>query len=285
MTRWLIAATLLIGCGAEPAEVADARRTPDAGGLDGGGAATGTGGTGGWLDGDTSKVERCDGLDNDGDGRVDDGCSCIMGETQECYPSPTAPAEGCARGQQSCASGDWGQADCIGASFPADGEAACCTVLGTTPEHTLHDAFVAAYPASAMPKTHDGVNAFEPEVDGYTMAYSSPNAGNEICDENAGGVSVACVEKGRAVSRQKAEGTLAPTTTIVSVREDPVVLEGSGCNGIGWAWGSLLVQADDLAVSEVVYLYIGFCVGGKDTEHFYYSEQPVEVCRPPVVPR
>ena len=272
---------LVLGCAAESAGVADVRRAPDAGAIDGGGA----GGSGGLADGAGWSVEICDGLDNDGDGSVDDGCSCASGETQECHPSATGPAEGCAWGQQTCASGDWGAAICAGASFPADGEATCCSVLGATPEHALHDAYVAAYPPSAMPKSHDAVNLFEPEVGGHKMTFSAANVGNEICDENSGGVSVACVEKGRAVSRQEAEATLAATTTIVSVREEPVILEGSGCSGIGWGWGSLLVQAEDLAVSEVVYLYIGFCVGGKDTEHFYHSEQPVLVCKPPVVPR
>ena len=44
-------------------------------------------------------------------------------------------------------------AKCEGAVLPAPGDAACCTVLGASPKHALLDAFVAAYPAAAMPKS------------------------------------------------------------------------------------------------------------------------------------
>jgi hypothetical protein len=272
----MVVVVLLVGCGADSENLIASGAVPDAGKIEGG-----SGGSGGLTVG----VETCDGLDNDGDGKVDDGCACVIGATHECYPDAKPPAEGCAWGVQTCTTGDFGLEDCVGASFPPDGEAACCNVLGATPEHALHDAFVAAYPASAMPKDHDAVNAFEPVVNGHKMAFSNPNPGNEICDENAGGVSVACVDQGRAASRQKAEASLPVGTVIVDVKEEPVVLEGAGCNGVGWGWGSLLVQTENLSVSEVVYLYIGFCIGGKDTEHFYYSQQPLEVCKPPIVPR
>ncbi len=61
------------------------------------------------------------------------------------------------------------------------------------------------------------------------------------------------------------------------------MLEGGGCGGLGWGWGSLLVEASDYSVSEVIYLYIGLCNGG-DVEKFFYSEQATQVCKPQTVP-
>ncbi len=56
-------------------------------------------------------------------------------------------------------------------------------------------------------------------------------------------------------------------------------------NGVAWAWGSLLYQAADQSVGEVGYLYVGFCNGTKDSEASFYSDEPVEVCKPPQIPR
>ncbi len=49
--------------------------------------------------------ERCDdGLDNDGNGRVDDECPCLPGETQRCFPGPPGLAGRgpCVWGTQRC---------------------------------------------------------------------------------------------------------------------------------------------------------------------------------------
>ncbi|MBO6934093.1 MAG: lamin tail domain-containing protein [Deltaproteobacteria bacterium] len=45
----------------------------------------------------------CDGLDNDCDGDVDEGCDCVTGTTQECGSSTGA----CERGSQTCVAGEW----------------------------------------------------------------------------------------------------------------------------------------------------------------------------------
>ena len=71
----------------------------------------------------TPTREVCDdGLDNDLNGRVDDGCACIPGDTQPCFVgSPPLAGRGpCTRGMQRCEGtgefGDWGA--CTGSGTP-----------------------------------------------------------------------------------------------------------------------------------------------------------------------
>src|SRR5688572_19490133 len=70
--------------------------------------------------------EICDdGLDNDGNGLVDDLCPCTLGDTQPCFPgAESARGVGaCRDGEQECLGdvtgefGDWGP--CVGAVTPA----------------------------------------------------------------------------------------------------------------------------------------------------------------------
>ncbi len=159
----------------------------------------------------------------------------------------------------------------------------CCLAEDELPPHALLDSFLAKYGEDAMPKTADEVKDFEPFVDDYYMAWSDENAGNELIDAENGGIIEANIEQGRTLSREAAELSLPDQATILNVREDPIVIVDLGtpepCHGIGWGWGSLLFEAEDMSIGELVYLYVGYCSDG-DVEAFFYSDQAVEICAP-----
>jgi hypothetical protein len=65
-------------------------------------------------------AEACDGTDDNCDGQVDEGCTCVDGSTQACYTAgaQTKGVGECKDGTQTCAGGQWGA--CEGEVLPAD---------------------------------------------------------------------------------------------------------------------------------------------------------------------
>ncbi len=63
-------------------------------------------------------TETCDGLDNDCNGTIDDGCNCVNGTTQACYTGPngTNGVGLCTSGTATCVTGNWGS--CAGEVTP-----------------------------------------------------------------------------------------------------------------------------------------------------------------------
>lgn len=77
------------------------------------------------------RADECgNGIDDDHDGRVDDGCPCAPGEMQECFSGELASSRAgvCAPGTQICVTGtgrewgDWGESACTGERPPAANE-------------------------------------------------------------------------------------------------------------------------------------------------------------------
>jgi putative metal-binding protein len=86
-----------------------------------GATSSSTGGPGGSGAGGSCGDESCNGVDDDCDGDVDEGCSCVVDATQPCYSGADPDLVGvgaCAEGTQTCEDGEWG--DCVGDVVPSD---------------------------------------------------------------------------------------------------------------------------------------------------------------------
>jgi hypothetical protein len=63
-------------------------------------------------------AQLCNGLDENCDGAVDEGCTCLNGTTQPCYSGAAATLDVgvCHGGTQTCSGGNWGA--CVGQALP-----------------------------------------------------------------------------------------------------------------------------------------------------------------------
>jgi hypothetical protein len=70
------------------------------------------------IPGKPNPKETCDGVDDNCDGNIDEGCACLNDQQQSCYPgSPATKGIGeCQDGTQTCVNGAWGA--CVGAVTP-----------------------------------------------------------------------------------------------------------------------------------------------------------------------
>ncbi len=216
------------------------------------------------------------GADSGGTGDSDPGTSSTGGASDDTGPS----ADSTGGLKLDVSNPDTGDEVC-------DETDLCCLEPGEVPPHAVLDAFLGAYPAALMPKTVAAVQAFMPTADGHVMAFNLDNAGDEFIDPGVGGVIAANIEAGRDYSKTLVDAVIPVTAMVLDVREDAVEIEnlpsGSGsCLGVGWGWGSVIFEADDLSIREVVYLYIGYCAGDGDVEAFFYSEEAAEICAPPM---
>jgi len=156
----------------------------EAGGSGGIGGSSGAGGAGG-AGGSSCTDEVCDGVDNDCDNEVDEGCLCKLGDTQSCYDGDPATIDvgACVAGTKTCdLTGTFGA--CEGQVLPA---AEICNGKDDDCNGNVDDGFATIT---------CGMGACQVTVDGCAMGMPGncvplPPSSKEACDgtdDNCDGV-------------------------------------------------------------------------------------------------
>jgi hypothetical protein len=160
-----------------------------------GGGGNGQGGEGG--EACVPETEKCDGLDNDCNGTVDDGCDCLPGATQECYsgrPASTKDVGSCKHGTQTCdTTGKWG--GCAGEVVPA---AETCDEADNDCNGTPDDAIadigcgVGACAVLVPGCVNGAVPTCTPNLPGSEVCDGLDNDCDQLVDEQDPNVGLAC---------------------------------------------------------------------------------------------
>jgi hypothetical protein len=202
----------------------------------------------------------CDGVDNDCNGTVDDGCACTPGASRACYggPAGTMNVGACRGGRQSCAmtttTPAWGA--CAGQTLPraevcGDGvDNDCNGRVDDGCECTLG----ASRPCYAGPAGTQNVGACR---DGRQTCIAGPSGGTtwDICRGWMGPTAEVCDNTDNDCNRATDEGCACRPGTTQSCYTGPAGTAGRGTclagtqtclagpRGVGAAWSSCAGQA------------------------------------------